>query len=246
MEPTVDRGAAQPLGAKYYFGEFQLDTIEWVLRQSGWILPLAPKVVQALELLVRNAGRVVSRTEMVESLWPDSFVEESNLTVTISMLRRALGDNEHETRFIETIPKRGYRFVPPVRTSRGGRAGTVNFSSMQIIRLTHDGHVLDVGISPDARLLAYVPIEAGKYSLWIWDLDSGEKWELLPSNPALCWGLRFSHDQDSLFYITTQPNSTISILHRIPVAGGQPQQLVVNVDAAIALSRDSRRIAFVR
>jgi Tol biopolymer transport system component len=183
---------------------------------------------------------------MVESLWPDSFVEESNLTVTISMLRRALGDNEHETRFIETIPKRGYRFVPPVRTSRGGRAGTVNFSSMQIIRLTHDGHVLDVGISPDARLLAYVPIEAGKYSLWIWDLDSGEKWELLPSNPALCWGLRFSHDQDSLFYITTQPNSTISILHRIPVAGGQPQQLVVNVDAAIALSRDSRRIAFVR
>ena len=87
----MGRGTAQAFGAKYHFGEFQLDTSEWVLRQSGEILPLAPKAVQALELLVRNAGRVVSRTEMVENLWPDSFVEESNLTVTISMLRRALG-----------------------------------------------------------------------------------------------------------------------------------------------------------
>jgi len=176
----MTRAAAEAFGAKYRFGEFQLDTTELVLRQSGKILPLAPKAVQALELLIRNAGRVVSRTEMVETLWPDCFVEESNLTVTISMLRRALGENENETIFIETVPKRGYRFVPAVSISSKGRPGRVNFSSMQIIRLTHDGHVLDVGISPDAHLLAYVPIEAGKYSLWIWNLESGEKRQLLP------------------------------------------------------------------
>jgi Tol biopolymer transport system component/DNA-binding winged helix-turn-helix (wHTH) protein len=242
----MGRGTAQAFGAKYHFGEFQLDTSEWVLRQSGEILPLAPKAVQALELLVRNAGRVVSRTEMVENLWPDSFVEESNLTVTISMLRRALGDSESETTFIETVPKRGYRFVPRVRISSSARPGGTNFSSMQIIRLTHDGHVLDVGISPDARVIAYVPIEAGKYSLWIWDLESGEKRQLLPQSSALCWGLRFTHDQEQLFYITTQPNSTISVLHRMPVCGGHSQQLVVNIDAPLALSPDGLQIAFVR
>ncbi len=205
-----------------------------------------PKAIRTLELLVRNAGRVVSRSEMVESLWPNVNVEESNLTVTISMLRRVLGDNENGTRFIETVPKRGYRFVPKVRVSSSVRPGRVNFSSMQIIRKTHDGHVLDVAISPDARLLAYVPIEAGKYSLWTWNLDSNEKRQLLPPSAALCWGLRFTHDQEDLFYITTQPNSTISVLHRMPVDGGESQQLVVNIDAPMALSPDGLEIAFVR
>ncbi|MEP6569039.1 MAG: hypothetical protein ABJC10_04625 [Acidobacteriota bacterium] len=117
---------------------------------------------------------------------------------------------------------------------------------MQIIRLTHDGHVLDVAISPDAQVLAYVPIEAGKYSLWLWHLESGEKQQLFPPSPALCWGLRFTPDQEDIFYITTQPNSTISVLHRMPIGGGQSQELVVNIDAPIAISPDNLRIAFVR
>lgn len=233
-------------GEKFQFGEFLLDTDEGVLRQSDQILPLAPKAIQALELLVRNAGRVVSRSEMVESLWPDSFVEDSNLTVTISNLRRALGENENGTTFIETVPKRGYRFAPTVRISSSARAGRVNFSSMQIIRLTHNGHILDVGISPDARLLAYVPIEAGKYSLWIWNVESGAKRQLLPPSSALCWGLRFTHDQEDLFYITTQPNSTISVLNRMPASGGESLKLVENIDAPLALSPDGHQIAFVR
>ena len=128
------RGTDQTSGAKYHFGDFQLDTTEGVVRQSGDVVSLTPKAVQALELLVANAGRVVSRSEMVESLWPDSDVEESNLTVTISVLRRALGDHESGARFIETVPKRGYRFLPRVRVSRSARPGTVTFSSMQIDR----------------------------------------------------------------------------------------------------------------
>jgi len=242
----MGRGTAQAFGTKYDFDDFQLDTSERVLRQSGEILPLPPKALQALELLVRNAGRVVSRTAMVEALWPDSFVEESNLTVTISLLRRALGDNENETIFIETVPKRGYRFVPPVRISSSARSNRLNFSSMHIIRLTHNGHVLDVAISPDARLLAYVPIEAGEYSLWLWDLASDDKRQLLPPSSALCWGLRFTHDQKDLFYITTPPNSTISVLHRLFLSSGASQKLVVNLDAPIALSPDGLQIAFVR
>jgi WD40 repeat protein len=216
-----------------------------VLRQSGEILPLTPKALQALALLLRNSGRVVPRSELVETLWPNTHVEESNLTVTISILRKALGDGENGTTFVETVPKRGYRFVPPVKTS-SNKLGQDYFAAMQILRLTHDGRVLDVGISPDARLLACVPIEFGKHSLWIWDLKSGEKWELLPPDPALCWGLRFAHDAESLFYVTTQPHSTISVLQRIPVRGGESQRLVINIDSPAALSPAGDQIAFVR
>ena len=67
-------GIERAYTAKYHFGDFQLDTAEGVLRQAGDIVPLTPKAVQALELLVGNAGRVVSRGEMVESLWPDTNV----------------------------------------------------------------------------------------------------------------------------------------------------------------------------
>jgi len=129
---------------KYKFGDFELDGSERVLRQKGDILPLGPKAFQALELLVRNGGKVVSRKEMVETLWPQVIVEDSNLTVTISMLRRALGDTDTGAEFIETVPKRGYRFVPQVRPAGNGRSIHEGFSSMEIVRLTHAGRILDV------------------------------------------------------------------------------------------------------
>jgi serine/threonine protein kinase/Tol biopolymer transport system component len=115
-----------------------------------------------------------------------------------------------------------------------------------LTHLTHEGQVMDVAISGDARLLAVVQIEAGKQSLWINDLVSGEKWQLLPPDPALCWGLRFTPNGQSLFYITTQPSSTISVLYRMPVRGGPSQKLVVNIDAPLAVSPDGMQIAFVR
>jgi Tol biopolymer transport system component/DNA-binding winged helix-turn-helix (wHTH) protein len=245
----MSKAIAQHHGQKYWFGDFELNTSEWVLRQRGEILPLALKALQALELLVRNSGSVVSRKEMVESLWPDAFVEESNLTVTISTLRRALGDSDTGTKFIETVPKRGYRFVPRVETTRNGALSRDSFRAMRIVRLTHAGRILDVAISADARLLAYVPIDAGNQSLWIWDLISGEKWEVLPPDPALCWGMKFTNDGHTLFYTTTQPNSTVSVLHRIEMQGRefrQARQVVVNIDSPIALSPDGERIAFVR
>ncbi|HKO98906.1 MAG TPA: winged helix-turn-helix domain-containing protein [Pyrinomonadaceae bacterium] len=238
---------AQVRREKYRFGDFELDIGESVLRQKGEILPLTPKALQALTLLVRNGGRVVSRAEMVESLWPDAFVEESNLTVTISMLRRALGDSDHGVKFIETVPKRGYRFVPQLKTTSNIVAS--RFASMEIVRLTNFGRVLDVAISPDARLLAYVPIDAGKHSLWIWNLESGEKRELLPPSEALCWGMRFTHDGRQLFYTTTQPNTTISVLNCFDLddeTSPKTRQIVVNIDSPIALSPDGKEIAFVR
>lgn len=101
----------------YEFGAFQLDATERVLRRRGdnEIVPLTPKVFSTLLLLVENQGRIVSKEEMMSALWPDAFVEESNLTFNITKLRKALGDDAHECVYIETVPRRGYRFKAEVK-----------------------------------------------------------------------------------------------------------------------------------
>src|SRR6185295_11601638 len=75
---------------------------------------LAPKVFETLLALVENHGRIVLKEELMKRLWPDTFVEESNLTFNIQQLRKCLGDNARTPVFIETIPRRGYRFIADV------------------------------------------------------------------------------------------------------------------------------------
>lgn len=99
----------------YEFGPFRLDVDERLLMRDGRMAPLPPKVFDTLLVLVENSGRVVSKDELMQSLWPDTFVEESNLTQNISQLRRALGDGTADAQYIATIPKRGYRFVANVK-----------------------------------------------------------------------------------------------------------------------------------
>ncbi len=98
----------------YEFGSFRLDTGERLLMREGRTVPLPPKVFDTLLALVENSGRIVGKEELMELLWPDTFVEESNLTQNISQLRRALGDGNGDGQYIETIPKRGYRFAKNV------------------------------------------------------------------------------------------------------------------------------------
>jgi TolB-like protein/DNA-binding winged helix-turn-helix (wHTH) protein/Tfp pilus assembly protein PilF len=99
----------------YEFGVFRLDPVERVLLRQGEPLPLAPKVFETLLLLVRNNGHIVEREELISKLWADSFVEEGNLTYTISILRKTLIEASGGSTFIETVPKRGYRFKAIVR-----------------------------------------------------------------------------------------------------------------------------------
>jgi DNA-binding winged helix-turn-helix (wHTH) protein/tetratricopeptide (TPR) repeat protein len=98
----------------YRFGEFELDPTERRLSSAGKPIPLTPKVFDTLVLLVERAGRLISKDELMRALWPRGYVEESNLTKHIWLIRRALGDREQGSRFIETVPKLGYRFVAPV------------------------------------------------------------------------------------------------------------------------------------
>lgn len=98
----------------FEFGEFLLDAEEKILLRHGKPLPVTPKVFQLLFILVENHGRIVEKDRLMNALWADSFVEESNLTFTMRQLRKALGDDSHQPRFIETVPRRGYRFIAEV------------------------------------------------------------------------------------------------------------------------------------
>jgi DNA-binding winged helix-turn-helix (wHTH) protein/tetratricopeptide (TPR) repeat protein len=92
-----------------------MDLEDRQLAREGEVLPLTARAFDLLATLVERRGHVVTKDELFESVWAGSFVEESNLTVTVSALRRALGDRPTDAHYIETVPKRGYRFVAPVR-----------------------------------------------------------------------------------------------------------------------------------
>jgi len=95
----------------YDFDRFRIDSEKRVLLRDGCPIPITPKIFDTLLVLVRNRGRVMEKDELLKAVWPDSFVEETNLTHSISALRKALGESPSEHRFILTIPGRGYRFV---------------------------------------------------------------------------------------------------------------------------------------
>ena len=98
----------------YKFDPFVLDVEERVLLRNGRPVAVTPKVFDMLLLLVQNHGCVVSKQKILDTLWPDVFVEESNITFNITMLRKILGDTKREPLYIETVPRRGYRFIANV------------------------------------------------------------------------------------------------------------------------------------
>jgi Tol biopolymer transport system component/DNA-binding winged helix-turn-helix (wHTH) protein len=98
----------------YEFREFHLDLTEKVLLRNGSVIPITPKVFETLQVFIEYPGRLIEKVELMQKLWQDQFVEESNLTFNIKMLRKALGDSASKPRFIETVPKRGYRFIAEV------------------------------------------------------------------------------------------------------------------------------------
>ena len=98
----------------YRFGEFSVDAEERVLLLDGKPVPLRPKVFDTLLIMVERSGRIVGKDELMNRLWPDCFVEEDNLTFNIRQLRKTLGDDARWPRYIETVTRRGYRFIAEV------------------------------------------------------------------------------------------------------------------------------------
>ena len=105
---------------RYHFGEFELDASAFELRRGGEPIPVQPKVFDALHYLVRNRGRIVSRQELLEALWPEEHVNDTAVPWTIMHARKALGQRGTDKAPVETVRGRGYRFVDEVRIQRVG------------------------------------------------------------------------------------------------------------------------------
>ena len=104
----------------YEFGRFRLNAEERVLLRDRDLVPLTPKVFDILLALVERGGHVVEKDDLMKRVWPDTYVEEGNLTQNVSLLRKALGENPASPQFIETVARRGYRFVAEVKAGNDG------------------------------------------------------------------------------------------------------------------------------
>ncbi|MDP1570200.1 MAG: winged helix-turn-helix domain-containing protein, partial [Vicinamibacterales bacterium] len=101
-------------GEHYLWDDFRLDAAGFRLERAGAPVPLEPKALDVLLLLVRRAGQLVTKQEIFHAVWPDVAVTDHALTRIVAQLRRALGDEARESRFIETVPTRGYRWIRPI------------------------------------------------------------------------------------------------------------------------------------
>ena len=110
---------SRPAKRIYLFDTFRVDAAERILFKEDREVPLTPKVFDTLLVLIENSNHVLTKKELMRQVWPDSFVEENNLAQNISILRKALGEGKEGEQYIQTVPKRGYRFVGDVRTSGG-------------------------------------------------------------------------------------------------------------------------------
>ena len=124
----------------YRFGPFHLDVRERRLARGDEVIPLRLKVFDTLLVLVENAGRLVTKQEILDTVWPATAVEENNLNHNVSVLRKALGEKATGQQYIETVPRVGYRFVAPVDAAEPQTAASVASvaKTRQEIRLLHD------------------------------------------------------------------------------------------------------------
>ena len=106
----------------YKFGPYQLISVERQLLRNGDSVPITNRAFDTLLTLVGRSGHLVEKSELFATVWKDTCVEEGNLTVTVSMLRKALGDSHKDQKYIQTISKRGYRFVATTKLVKSGHA----------------------------------------------------------------------------------------------------------------------------
>ena len=118
----------------FEFGPYRIDTVNRQLMRDGEVVPLKAKAVDTLLLLIENRGDVLEKDDLMKSLWPDSFVEEANLTQNIYTLRKALGNAD----YIKTVPRRGYRFVAEVKESADSVSDLIIIKEKTSTRLSYE------------------------------------------------------------------------------------------------------------
>src|SRR5258707_14743673 len=122
MMPVSAESQPPPLGRAFLFRSFELFPEQRLLLEGDNQVRLGSRALDILTALVERAGEVVGKEELIARAWPQTIVEDANLKIQVSALRRALGDGQDGNRYIATIPGRGYNFVAPVRFEKLARA----------------------------------------------------------------------------------------------------------------------------
>lgn len=162
----------------FRFEEFVLDTKEKTLVQNGEVVSITPKAFQLLLVLIQNHGRLVTREDLMQAVWAESFVEEGNLTFTINLLRKALKDSSQNPRFIKTIPLSGYKFIAEVQ-----RDSAENEFLSEEVKQSIDR--VDTTEQKSKKLYRMVvaftvPLLFGAIALGIWYLQSKKSIDYVP------------------------------------------------------------------
>lgn len=123
----------------YQFDEYLIDTAEETLRRNGEKVIINRRTFQVLSLLVERAGQIVTKQEFFDTVWTDAFVQDNSLTVTMTTLRKILGDDAKQAKFIENLPRKGYRFIG------AGKIGADELSTAQVEEKNIIAPTADVG-----------------------------------------------------------------------------------------------------
>ncbi|NOT60759.1 MAG: hypothetical protein HOP19_11120, partial [Acidobacteria bacterium] len=149
----------------FEFGAFSLNPREPVLYQAGQPVTLTPKVFELLKLLLENSGQILEKDRLMEQLWPDAVVEESSLTQLVFQLRKTLGESGARQQYIETVPRRGYRFIAEVRLSQRG-TDEITLTSRTGTHIVIEEEELPVMPTNTAPPLVAAPTRTHKH-LWL-------------------------------------------------------------------------------
>jgi DNA-binding winged helix-turn-helix (wHTH) protein/Tol biopolymer transport system component len=181
--------AKQPI----IFAEFELDAARRQLRRDGKIVPLKAKAFDVLAFLAENRGRLVTKEEILNAVWKDSFVEEANLAVQISALRKALGDKKEVPRFLVTVPGKGYEFVADIEPD-----GEIVIENLKFSRVVFEENEetsreeekekklekSKIVFSKIVPVTIVLLITAAAAAIWFWRENGGEK-TLVPKQAKL-------------------------------------------------------------
>ena len=268
------------------FDGFKVLTEARLLLNHGTPVPLTSKAFDTLVLLIANRDRVVTKDELLGSVWPDVAVEEGNLTQQIFLLRKALGENAQQPRYIVTVPGHGYRFTARVKEISGDAAtpeiapprsrfvgvGLVVFglvavlalvagsrwlagdkdgprldlSRARITKVTESGKATNSAISPDGRYVAYIENDGEEYSLWVKQLATDGKTQVVPRQAQVLTHLSFTPDGEYIYFTRSVRSRGGAGLSRVPVIGGVETAILDDVDTPVSFSPDGRQFVFMR
>lgn len=290
---------------RFEFRDFLLDTKEKVLLHRGQPVSITPKIYELLLVLLENHGHLIEKNELLNRVWADSFVEESNLTFTIARIRKILGDDARKPKFIETVPRRGYRFIAdvkirsktppdartetgpnedrsPERRYSGGRVATKkqrfyrpllfvaafslatamiliisafwpersktdDFADFSFTPLKFNAKSLSIALSPDGRYFAYTEESNEKLSLWLQEIETSKKKQIVPPGDYFYFGLAFSSNGKFVYFVRRkQIGTNHADIYRVTADGGKAEKIIEHSEGSINLSPDDRRICFVR